>query len=361
MRVIVSAGGTGGHIYPAIAIINKIKEMEPDSDILYIGTHNRMEKDIVPSYDINFTSLKITGFKRKLTLGNFKTVYYFFKALKKAKRIMKDFKPDVVVGVGGYVTGPVIYTAHKLGIPTFIHEQNSIPGLANKFLNRYANKIGLSFESSDKYFTKEKTVFTGNPSSEMILKKKKIDKKLYGFHDDKKLILIVMGSLGAARVNEKIIKMLPLFNDKKYECLFVTGKDHFEELNKKAQLPNNVKMISYLDNMGGFLKNVDLIISRAGASMLGEILASGIPSILIPSPYVPNNHQVKNALDLKEKGASLVILEDELEEKKLLKMIDDILFDEKQYKKMVTASKKMGIKDSASRIYKVLKELVDKR
>lgn len=359
MRIIVSAGGTGGHIYPAIAIINKVKEMEPNSEVLYIGTHNRMEKDIVPNYDINFTSLKITGFKRKLSFYNVKTVYYFLKAIKRAKRIISDFKPDIVIGVGGYVTGPVIYAAHKLGIPTFIHEQNSIPGLANKFLSRYVNKIAISFESSGSYFDKNKVVFTGNPTSEMYVKSKKVDKKIYGFSKDKKLVLIVMGSLGASRVNEKIVKILPKLKDKKYECLFVTGKEHYDE-NKKVKLPSNIKMVDYV-NMSTFLKNVDLIVTRAGASTLCEITALGIPSIIIPSPYVPNNHQVKNALDFKEKGASLVILEEELEERKLINMIDDVLFDEKKYNDMVKASKKIGIIDSATRIYNVLKDLKDKR
>jgi UDP-N-acetylglucosamine--N-acetylmuramyl-(pentapeptide) pyrophosphoryl-undecaprenol N-acetylglucosamine transferase len=219
MRAIVTAGGTGGHIYPAIAIINKIKQKEPNSEILYIGTHNRMEKDIIPSYDINYMALEVTGFKRSLSLSNVKTITNFFKAIKKAKKIISDFNPDIVIGVGGYVTAPVIYSAKKLGYKTFIHEQNSIPGLSNKFLSRYADKIGLSLPNSVKYFPKDKVIYTGNPCSEDALNKKVIDKREYGLMPDKKLVIIVLGSLGSSILNEQITRSLSLFNDKEYEVL----------------------------------------------------------------------------------------------------------------------------------------------
>ena len=169
MRVIISAGGTGGHIYPALAIINKIKEEEPDSEILYIGTTDRMEKDLIPSLGYKYEALEVKGLKRKLTLDNIKTVTCFISAIKRAKEIIKDFDPDIVIGCGGYVTAPVIYAAKKLGKRTFIHEQNSVVGLANKFLSRYTDKVGVSFESTIKDFPKGKAILTGNPCSEKAL------------------------------------------------------------------------------------------------------------------------------------------------------------------------------------------------
>ena len=193
MRAIISAGGTGGHIYPALAIINKIKEMEPDSEFLYIGTHNRMEKDIIPEKGIPFKSIEIYGFNKKNLFKNFKTVKCLFKAFSDAKKMIKEFNPDIVIGVGGYVTVPVIVSAKKLGYKTFLHEQNSLPGKSNKFLIKYSDLIGASFPSSLDLLPKDKTILTGNPCSEDALKKKEASKKDLGLSDNKKLVLIVMG------------------------------------------------------------------------------------------------------------------------------------------------------------------------
>ena len=180
MRVIISAGGTGGHIYPALAIINKIKEYEPDSTFLYIGTHDRMEKDIIPKYNIPFEPIEIYGINRKNIFKNFKTLTCFIKAKSKCKKLIKDFNPDCVIGVGGYVTGPVISTAHKLGYKTFIHEQNSVPGKANKYLSKFVDSIFVSFKSSIDEFPKDKAIYTGNPCSEEAINKKPMDKKELG-------------------------------------------------------------------------------------------------------------------------------------------------------------------------------------
>ena len=189
MRVVISAGGTGGHIYPALSIINKIKEEEPDSEFLYIGTHNRMEKDIVPKHNIPFKSIEIYGFNRKHLLKNFKTIECLIKAKKECKKLISEFKPDIAIGVGGYVTVPVIMAAHELGIKTFIHEQNSIAGKANKSLSRVVDLIGVSLKSSINEFPKEKTIFTGNPCSENAIKTEKISKTKFGLSKDKKSVL----------------------------------------------------------------------------------------------------------------------------------------------------------------------------
>lgn len=360
MRVIISAGGTGGHIYPALAIINKIKEKEPNSEFLYIGTHNRMEKEIIPAHHIPFEMIEIYGFNRKKLWKNIKTVQCFFKAVKRAKKLMKEFRPDVVIGVGGYVTAPVIYAAHKLGIKTFIHEQNSVPGKANLFLSRYADRIGVSFQSSIHSFPKEKTIFTGNPCSEDAVKKEALDKKVFGLSENKKLVLVVMGSLGSSKINNFLINTMSSFAGKNYEILFVTGKQDYEEIQKKS-FPSNVKVVPYIENMTRIMKKTDLMVSRAGASTLSEIIALHIPSILIPSPYVPNNHQYKNAMDLIDSNAAILLEEKDLHGTILVDTIDKIIGDRQQLISMKENLKKLDIPNSATEIVASIQDLIDRK
>lgn len=362
MRVIVSAGGTGGHIYPALAIINKIKEEEPDSEFLYIGTKNRMEKDIVPTYGIKYKGIEVSGFKRKLTLDNIKTITSYLKARKECLKIIEKFKPDVVIGTGGYVTGPVIWAAKKLKKKTFIHEQNSVVGLANKYLSRYADRIGVCFESAKNSFPKEKVYLTGNPCSDKAINAKKVNIEDYGLSKDKKTVLIVMGSLGSKTINEKIISFIDSFRNKDYQVLFVVGKNYLEQ-NKKIVLPSNVKLVSYVENLPGLMKSVDVMISRAGASTISEITAVGIPTIFIPSPYVTNNHQYKNAMDLVNRKAALIIEEKDLTKEVLFKQIDRVLKNEKNYETLKNNVGKLSVKDSSGKIYELLKDLIldDKR
>jgi len=362
VRVIVSAGGTGGHIYPALAIIDKIKEEEPNSEILYIGTKNRMEKEIVPSYGIKYIGIEISGFKRKLTLDNFKTISKYLKARKECIKIIEKFKPDVVIGAGGYVTGPVIWAAKKLKKKTFIHEQNSVVGLANKYLSRYADKIGVCFESAKENLPKEKVYLTGNPCSDKAINSKSVDLSLYGLSKDKKTILIVMGSLGSKTINEKIMSFIDSFENKDYQILFVVGKDYLQ-INKNVKLPSNIKLVSYIENLPGVMKNIDLLISRSGASTISEITALGVPTIFIPSPYVTNNHQYKNAMDLVNRKAALIIEEEKLNKETLIKEIDRVLSNDKNYETLKKNVSKIGIKNSSDKIYELLKDLIldDKR
>lgn len=357
MRVIISAGGTGGHIYPALAILNKIKEMEKDSEFLYIGTDNRMEKDLIPSFNIPYVSLHVTGFDRKHLLNNFKTLSNYLKAKKKCKDEIKKFNPDVVIGCGGYVTGPVISTAHNLGIKTLIHEQNSVVGLANKYLSKYATKVCVSFSSTIKDFPKNKAILTGNPCGEKAISLPASNKKEYNLDKNKKLVLIVMGSLGSRTINDMIYNNLDKFNNKNYEVLFVTGNSYYEKLDKNKKY-KNVHILPFIYELPRVMKISDLIISRAGASTMSEIMALDIPSIFIPSPYVTNNHQYKNALDLCEKESSIMIEEKDLTIDKLIDNIDKCLYDEKYYNKLKKNLKTMGIKDSGEKIYKVIKDMI---
>ena len=339
MRVVISAGGTGGHIYPALAIINKIKEMEPNSEFLYIGTTNRMEKDLIPSMGYRYEGIEVTGFKRKLTLDNFKTITNFINAIKRCKIIIKDFDPDIVIGCGGYVTAPVIYAAKKLGKKTFIHEQNSVVGLANKFL------------------AKGKAILTGNPCSEKALNIKKTTKEKLGITKDKKLVLIVMGSLGSRTINDKIFSFIDKFRSKNYSVIIVTGNSYYERV-KDKRVPSNVKVLPFIYEMPSVMKITDLMVTRAGASTMSEITALEVPSIFIPSPYVTNNHQYKNAMDLVDNNAGLILEEKDLTDTSLINLIDKTINDEEKLKEMKNNLKKLGIKDSGERIYNILKDLI---
>ena len=355
MKYIISAGGTGGHIYPALSIINKIKEKDKKAEILYIGTTDRMEKDIVPNLGIEYIGIEISGISK-----NIKKLIRFFTGTvfgtKKCEKIIKRFKPDVVIGVGGYVTFPVILAAKKQKVKVILHEQNSIPGKANKFLSKYAETICISMESSRKYFEHKNIVLTGNPRGEDILNSQKGNKKDYDLSLTKKLVLITMGSLGAGTINEKIMSLVNEFDSKNYEVLLVTGKNNYEEV-ANVKVPKNVKLVPYIENMGEVLKFTDLIITRAGATILAEITALGIPSIIIPSPYVANNHQVINARDLESNGAAFVIEEKDFEKDLFISKIDEILGNSKVYKKMSDSTKKIGITDSATRIYNEIERL----
>ena len=358
MKVIISAGGTGGHIYPALSIIRKIKEKEPQSEFLYIGTTNRMEHTIIPNEGIPYFGIDISGINRKHLFKNFKVFKDYRQSVKLLKKKMKEFNPDVVLGVGGYVTAPVVSTAKKLGYKTLIHEQNSIPGVSNKFLSKYADRIGVSLETSMQYFPKKKVFFSGNPRSEEIQKAKAISKKELGLSNSKRLVLIVMGSLGSTTMNQKLKEILPSFENKEYEVILVTGKEYYEWFHN-VYVPSNVKVVPYLNQMLGVLKSADLIVTRAGASTIAEITSIGLPSIMVPSPYVTHNHQFKNAKALEEKNASIILEEKDFTKETLIRKIDFILNDTKVYEKMKKSAKALGVEDSATRIYKEIRTLID--
>ena len=359
MRVIITAGGTGGHIYPALAILNKIKEKEPNSEFIYIGTHNRMEKDIVPAAGYQYESIEIYGFSKTMIKRDVKNISLIYKAYKKCLKIMKDFKPDVVIGVGGYVTFPVIMAANKLHIKTFIHEQNSIPGKSNKVLAKKADLIGVSFKDSIKYFNPNKCKLTGNPCGENALDIKAVSKTKYHMHANKKGVLIVQGSLGSNVINNKMKEFLYSIDNENYEVLYVTGKDYYEEFSKN-KFSKNVIIVPYVDNLSALIKDMDLIVTRAGASIISEIMALRKPAIFIPSPYVANNHQYYNALSIKDAHAGAMIEEKDLNKDILKNKINEILNDKKLYKEYETNLAKMSIDNSSTYIYELLKELIKK-
>lgn len=365
MRVIISGGGTGGHIYPALAIVEEIKRREPDSEILYIGTKNGLEYDLVNRADILFEEIEIQGFRRRLTMENFETVKKFLGATKRAKEIIISFQPDIVIGTGGYVCAPVLYAAAHLKLPTFLHEQNIIPGLTNKFLSGYVSLIGISLEGARRHFQRaKKIVLTGNPiASQAINADAHKGYEFLKVTQDKKVILIFGGSRGAMPINKRIIELIPFIKSRTDEhYVFVPGAVNYEQVlkeieQKKVDVPTNLAIYPYLYNMPEILKATTLLISRAGASTLAEITALGLPSILIPSPYVTNNHQEKNARWLEEKEAAIVVTEAELTGELLKEKIIELLEEHEHYSEN---AKQLGITDAAMRIYTEIKQLLEK-
>ncbi|MGE8204174.1 undecaprenyldiphospho-muramoylpentapeptide beta-N-acetylglucosaminyltransferase [Heyndrickxia sp. NPDC080065] len=361
MKIVVSGGGTGGHIYPALALIRTIKENHPNTEFLYIGTEKGLESKLVTMENIPFHAINITGIKRSLSFENIKTLFRFVKGVQDCKRILKSFKPDVVIGTGGYVCGPVVYAAAKQKIPTVIHEQNSIPGLTNKFLSRYVNKVAICFESAKEFFPEDKVVLTGNPrATEVIGDKNPTIIQSYGLSENKPTVLIFGGSRGARPINEAVVKSLAQFAAKPYQIIYVTGDVHYQEVEKEVSLigkPENIVVVPFIHNMPDVLRSVDLVVARAGATTLAELTALGIPSILIPSPYVTNNHQEKNASTLTENGAASMLLEKNLSSPQLLKSIDDIILNQEQINKMKEAASNLGIPDASKRLFNVMQEL----
>ncbi|WLR53517.1 undecaprenyldiphospho-muramoylpentapeptide beta-N-acetylglucosaminyltransferase [Mesobacillus subterraneus] len=364
MRIAVSGGGTGGHIYPALALIREIKKKDEKVEFLYIGTEKGLESKIVPRENIPFKSIHITGFKRKISFDNVKTILRFLKGVRDSKKMLKEFKPDVVIGTGGYVCGPVVYGAAKMGIPTIVHEQNSVPGLTNKFLSRYVDKIAICFEEAREFFPEQKVVLTGNPRASEVLGQDGIKGRLSaGLKLKMPTVLIFGGSRGARPINDAVVKSLAELSGKPYQVLYVTGDVHFEDVRKEVELvgnPENVIIKPFIHNMPEVLAGVDLTVARAGATTLAELTSLGIPSILIPSPYVTDNHQEKNARALSENGAARLLLEKDLTGPKLVESIDHILSNEEKLAEMKKSAKKLGIPDAAQRLYRVMEELAGK-
>lgn len=360
MKMIVSAGGTGGHIYPALAIINKCKEKEENLEILYIGTHNRMEKELIPKRGIKYEEIEIYGFSKRDLWLDVKNVFLIAKAKKKCLKIMREFQPDIVLGIGGYVTYPVIWAANKLGIKTFIHEQNSVPGKSNLALQNKADLIGVSFAESAKKFTKAKgeVFYSGNPCGENAINMEPMPKEKLGLTPSKKLVVIVAGSLGSATVNEKMLDYLEKAGKEDYEVLYITGKSLYEEFIKGKKFAPNIKVLPYLDNLPALLKNTDLIVTRAGASTMSEILSLNLPAIFIPSPYVANNHQYYNALEIKNNGGGEIIEEKDLTSDILSNKINEVLNNHELYESMKKNLKKMSMNNSSDLIYSKLKDLI---
>ncbi|ANS75111.1 UDP-N-acetylglucosamine--N-acetylmuramyl-(pentapeptide) pyrophosphoryl-undecaprenol N-acetylglucosamine transferase [Paenibacillus yonginensis] len=365
MRIVLTGGGTGGHIYPALAVAKQFSEEVPGTEFLYIGGTKGLESKLVPQENIRFEAIEITGFRRKLSFDNVKTVMRFLKGVRTSKRLLKEFKPDVVIGTGGYVCGPVVYAAAKLGIPSVIHEQNAVPGLTNKFLSKYVNAVAVSFEGTEQAFPGAKAVeYTGNPRATTVFKAdKERGYASLGLPSGSDIVLVAGGSRGAKAINEAMIDMAALTEKlPNVHFVYVTGESYYEatvkEIRKKAgRMPSRLHVLPYIHNMPEVLAVTKVIAGRSGASFLAEVTSLGIPSILIPSPNVTNNHQEKNARNLEAAGAASVILETNLSGQTLFQEIQRLMKDEPARQAMAEAARKRGKPDSAHVIVEMLRRL----
>ena len=359
MKVIISAGGTGGHIYPALAIVDKIIEKDKNAEFLYIGTTNRMEKDIVPERGLPFFGIEVYGLKRSLKpkniVFNIKAIFKYLKSMSIVKKKIKEFNPDIVIGAGGYVTAPVIKMAKKLGYKTLVHEQNSILGLSNKMNLKYTDTLCTSFKNMK--VDKCNYVYTGNPTSDRAKMAPKIDLKELGIKDtNKKTVIIVMGSLGSMTVSNVLKESLTKF-DNSYNTIIITGKDYYESY-LGLEKGENVYLFPYLNNFSSVMKSCDLMVTRAGASTISEIVSTLTPVVFVPSPYVTENHQYKNAMSLVNEGAALILEEKDLTVDSLIKTINDTLSNEDTIKNIKKNLSKFEIDSSSEKIYNEIIKLI---
>lgn len=364
-KIIFAAGGTGGHINPALAVAGEVRRQYPDAEILFIGTAEKMEARLVPAAGYDFKTIQISGFNRVLNLNgikqNIKTLSHLLKSSSQAKKIIKEFEPDVVIGFGGYVSGPVVRAAAKLGIPTAIHEQNAFPGVTNKTLAKMVDAVMLTAEQAAQYMQpKNPVIVTGLPvRGELLEADRDISRAELGL-DEKPLILSMGGSLGAKAINEAMLEVISN-RWQANNCTFMhaTGKDckdFPERLAEKGVNLNakNVIVRDYINDMHRCLAAADLVICRAGASSLSEFQALGKPSILIPYPFATENHQFHNAKALADKGAAIVIEEKDLTSAKLMQQIDTLLESPGKLDNMGRAAKSMAVTDAQVRIVEVL-------
>ena len=312
LRVIISGGGTGGHIFPAVSIANAVKALRPDAKILFVCALGRMEMQRVPAAGYEIKGLPICGFDRKNLLKNFKVLYKIWKSQRMAKQIIKDFQPQVAVGVGGYASGPTLNKAAAMGIPCLIQEQNSYAGVTNKLLAKKAEKICVAYEGMERFFPAEKIILTGNPVRQALLDTTVSHEdavKSFGLDPTKKTILLVGGSLGAKTINDSVLQHLDLVKSSDVQFIWQTGKYYSAAIAEqlKGQDIPNLKVTDFISDMGAAYKAADLVISRAGASSISEFCLIGKPVILVPSPNVAEDHQTKNALALSTRDAAIYV------------------------------------------------------
>ncbi len=370
MRVIIAAAGTGGHINPGIAIANKIMKEEKNSEVLFVGTSRGIEKDLVPRAGYKLETIEAYGFSKKINKDNIKKMIKTVKSVKVAENIIKKFKPDIVIGTGGYICGPVLTAANKLKIPTMLHESNSFPGLAVKMLSKKVNTIMLGFKEAKEFLPKAKNiVVTGTPT--------KINKMNLDIDDIKKikremnldinlpLVLVFGGSQGAKKINDVMIDIISKNMNKTYQIIWAVGQKNFEDVKKifkenKLDINNlkNAKVLPYIYDMEKVMNISDVIVCRSGAITITEICKIGKPAIFIPLPNVSQNHQEKNARVLQKIGAAYIILNNEITKDKLSDTINAIILDKKKIKEMGEKANNISINNVEDRIYEEIKKLI---
>lgn len=357
-KFILSGGGTGGHIYPAIAIANELKLQFPDAEFLFVGAKDKMEMQKVPQAGYEIKGLWIAGLQRKLTLQNMMFPLKLASSLLASKRIIREFKPNVVIGTGGFASGPLLQAAGSAGIPTVIQEQNSFPGITNKLLSKKANAICVAYENLERFFPREKIILTGNPVRQDLID---IDTKrneaiaFYGLDPNKKTLLVLGGSLGARRVNQLIEKELDNFLSQGVQIIWQCGKLYFEDYKKYNQ--HNVKVVDFIERMDFVYAAADVIISRAGASSVSELCIVGKPVIFIPSPNVAEDHQTKNAQAIVDAKGAILLRESELDSQFSI-VFEALLKDDGKQKQLADNIKKLARPNATKVIVEEIKKLL---
>lgn len=359
MRIIVSGGGTGGHIYPALTIVRAIQKKIPDAEFLYVGTKDGLEADIVPKEGIPFETVNIQGFKRSLTPENLVRGARAFGGVVKAMGIVRRFKPDVAIGTGGYVCGPILLASSLMRIPTLIQEQNVMPGVTNRLLARFVSCIAMGTKEAAEHFPKGKRVFTGNPIREEVMRARSEDgKEMFGLDPKAKTVLVSGGSRGARSINRAMVGVLAHYADRDgVQILHVTGKAGYDETMQSLKeagvdldAAGNLFVEPYLYNMPQALACADVAVFRAGAIGIAELTARGVPSILVPYPFAAANHQEMNARAIATAGAARMILDRELTAERLLSVLAELLSEDAKLKRMAKAAKKLGRPKAADEI-----------
>lgn len=350
MKVIMTGGGTGGHIYPAVAIADEIKKRNPDAQIIFVGAERGLEKKLVPERGYDIELITVAGFNRKNMLKNIDVVKKLMKGNKQARQIVRDFQPDFVVGTGGYASAPLVKMAQKEGVPTYIHEQNAVPGMANKLLEKNVRKVFLGFAKAGESFKyKDKQVVVGNPvRDEFMHTEKQEARKELGFGENEFVILAFGGSQGAGRINKAMMSVIKEFNgDNDYRICLGAGSYYYDAVCKQLkeeglETADNIKIMEYIRDMAKYLAAADLVISRSGALSVAETTVSGTPAIFIPSPIVTGNHQYYNALAVAEEGGAIVIEEADLDNDDLIEKIRSLKNDPEAMAEMAAKSKACG-------------------
>ena len=359
MNIIVSGGGTGGHIYPAITLIRSLQQRVPDAQFLYVGTQRGLESDIVPKEGLPFETIDLQGFERHFTMDNVRRAAKAMLGVAKARHVVKHFHPDAAIGTGGYVCGPILLAASLAGVPTLIQEQNVVPGITNKILSHFVTKIAAGTEEAVRHFPKKKTVFTGNPIRREVLTASKADGlKEYGFAGDRPIVLVSGGSRGARSLNRAMVGVLKeAQKHPEVQYLHATGKGEYDAQLQRLKDAGvhledapHIQVKPYLYHMPQAMAMADLAIFRAGATGLAELTARGIPAILVPYPYAAENHQEHNARACEEAGAARMILDRELTSARLSSVLTEIFSEPGKLAKMAAASKAMGRPEAADTI-----------
>jgi len=357
-KFILSGGGTGGHIYPAIAIANELKSRFPDAEFLFVGAKDKMEMQKVPQAGYKIEGLWIAGLQRKFTLQNAMFPFKLIDSLWESRKIIKQFKPNVVIGTGGFASGPLLQMANMMHIPTVIQEQNSFPGITNKLLSKKANKICVAYENLERFFPNEKMILTGNPvRQDLIDIESKREEAIQYFNLDanKKTLLVLGGSLGARRVNQLIEKELENIVSQNVQVIWQCGKLYFEDYKKYNS--ENVQVLAFIDRMDLVYATADIVISRAGASSVSELCIVGKPVIFIPSPNVAEDHQTKNAKSIVDKNGAIMIKESELDEN-FTTIFNSLLNDENQQKELSKNIKQLALPNATKQIVDEIIKLI---